>query len=159
MIPSGDYALDFATSIDSGNAGYNTDELHRIPLFELMFHDHVATTWNWRNTNYQNVVTAPKKDLLNALYGTVPMYNISVGLWAAHKAAFLASYNFTRGARSLIGFSDMTGFGYLTDEHEVQYTDWDSAGGPRVVANFGAQSRVVGGMTIPALGYVVTTHP
>jgi Glycosyl hydrolases related to GH101 family, GH129 len=158
MIPSGDYALDFATSIDPANVGYNTDETHRIPLFELMFHDHVASTWNWRNTNYQNTVTAPKKDLFNALYGTVPMYNMSTALWTDHATQFLASYQMTRGTRTRIGFSDMTGFGYLSDDREVQYTDWDGPGGTRVIANFSNRARVVGGLTIPALGYKLTTH-
>ena len=93
------------------------------------------------------------------MYGTAPMYNISVALWAAHKGALLASYNFTNGTRSLIGFSDMTGFGYLSDDHELQYTDWDGAGGPRVIANFSTHDAMVGTKTVPALGYVITTHP
>jgi Glycosyl hydrolases related to GH101 family, GH129 len=157
-IPSGDYKNDFEPASDGPPDGaMNTDETHRIPLFEMMFHDHTATTWNWRNTNFQSLATSAKKDLFNALYGTMPMWNMTKAHWMAHRTDFLASYAFQARSRSRVGFDDMIGHGWLSDDRELQYTDW--ASGVRIVANFGAAARQTGGVTVPPLDFVVLDAP
>ena len=35
------------------------------------FHDYVAGTWVWRDTNYPSTPFAWKRDLFNVLYGTM----------------------------------------------------------------------------------------
>ena len=156
-IGSGDYNLDFRPATDPLPPGMNTDEQHRIPLMELMFHDHIATTWDWRNTNFQHLGTYRKKDLLNALYGTMPMWNMTSTFWSMHRQKFLNSYAFTQRSRSLIGFDDMIDHGYLSTDKKVQYTTW--ASGIRIIANFDETARTVQGTTIPALDFVIDTTP
>ncbi len=133
-IPSGGYETDLGNSYDS-DAAVILDEKRRIPLYQLAFHDYVAGTWVWRDTNFQSRPFAWKKDLFNILYGTMPMWHIDRRLWESHKADYVASYRAIASVRSRIGFASMTGHGWLTPDRTVQYTDWDT--GDRVIVNFG----------------------
>jgi hypothetical protein len=101
----------------------------------LAFHDYVAGTWVWRDTNYQSTSFARKKDLFNILYGTMPMWHINRRLWESHKADFVASYKNIASVRERIGFAEMVNHGWLTADRSVQFTDWDT--GYRVIVNFG----------------------
>ena len=133
-IPRGGYETDLGKSYE-GQAATTLDETRRIPLYQLAFHDYVASTWVWRDTNYQSTPFAWKKDLFNILYGTMPMWHISRRLWETHKTDFVASYKRTASVRQRIGFAEMVNHGYLTADRSVQFTDWNT--GDRVVVNFG----------------------
>lgn len=135
-IPSGGYNTDLGDSY-AADAAFILDEKRRIPLYELAFHDYVAGTWVWRDTNFQSRPFAWKKDLFNILYGTMPMWHINRELWESHKAEYVESYRAILSVRSLIGFARMTGHGWLTPDRSVQYTDWE--GGQRVIVNFGSR--------------------
>jgi hypothetical protein len=135
-IPAGDYEIDLGANYAS-DAAVILDETRRIPLYQLGFHDYVAGTWVWRDTNFQSRPFAWKKDLFNILYGTMPMWHIDRRLWESHKADYVASYRAVASVRSRIGFAEMIGHGWLTKDRAVQYTDWDT--GDRVIVNFGHQ--------------------
>lgn len=135
-IPSGGYDTDLGESY-AADAAYILDEKRRIPLYQLAFHDYVAGTWVWRDTNFQSRPFAWKKDLFNILYGTMPMWHIDRRLWEQHKADYIASYRAIASVRGQIGFARMTGHGWLTPDRSVQYTDWES--GQRVIVNFGSR--------------------
>jgi hypothetical protein len=141
-IPSGGYASDLGKGYAS-DAAFILDEKRRIPLYQLAFHDYVAGTWVWRDTNFQSVPFAWKKDLFNILYGTMPMWHIDRRLWESHKAEYVASYRAIASVRARIGFARMTGHGWLTADRTVQYTNWDS--GDRVIVNFGSRPYQDGG--------------
>jgi len=150
-IPGGGYADDFGTNYTETVAA-GVDETHRIPLFELVFHDYVLSTWNWRNTNFQNLEVAWKKNLLNVLYGTMPMWNITADHWARHRAELVDSYRAIASVRSKIGFDEMVSHGWLSDDRKVQYTDWRS--GYRVTANFGdVDYRTESGQVVKARSF------
>jgi hypothetical protein len=133
-IPSGDFETDLGTDYQE-QAATQLDETRRIPLYQLGFHDYVAGTWVWRDTNYQSTPYAWKKDLFNILYGTMPMWHITRGLWEKHKTEMISSYQNIASVRKLIGFAQMLNHGWLTADRSVQYTDWDT--GERVIVNFG----------------------
>ena len=133
-IPAGGYETDLGNSYQE-QAAITLDERRRIPLYELAFHDYVAGTWVWRDTNYQSVPFAWKKDLFNILYGTLPMWHINRRLWESHKPDFVASYKNTASVRERIGFAEMMNHGWFTADRSVQFTDWNT--GDRVIVNFG----------------------
>lgn len=152
-IPSGGYNTDLGDSY-APDAAIILDEKRRIPLYQLAFHDYVAGTWVWRDTNFQSRPFAWKKDLFNILYGTMPMWHIDRQLWESHKADYLASYRAIASVRSQIGFARMTGHGWLTPDRSVQYTDWE--GGQRVIVNFGPRPyQGADKKTIPPQSFVV----
>ena len=133
-IPAGGYETDLGNSYQE-QAGITLDETRRIPLYQLAFHDYVAGTWVWRDTNYQSTPFAWKKNLFNILYGTMPMWHINRRLWESHKADFVASYKKIASVRERIGFAEMLNHGWLTADRSVQFTDWNT--GDRVIVNFG----------------------
>jgi Glycosyl hydrolases related to GH101 family, GH129 len=133
-IPAGEYETDLGNSYRD-EAAIILDETRRIPLYQLAFHDYVAGTWVWRDTNFQSIAFARKKDLFNILYGTMPMWHINRRLWERHKSDFVASYRAITSVRARIGFAGMVNHGWLTADRSVQYTDWDT--GDRVTVNFG----------------------
>lgn len=136
-IPRGDYEVDNGESYKA-DAAILLDETRRIPLYQLGFHDYVAGTWVWRDSNYQSLAFAHKKDLFNILYGTMPMWHIDRKLWTARKNDLIASYRSISEVRSRIGFAAMIDHGWLTPDRTVQYTDWDT--GDRVIVNFGTEA-------------------
>lgn len=136
-IPRGDYRVDNGASYKA-DAAISLDETRRIPLYQLAFHDFVVGTWVWRDSNYQSAAFAQQKNLLNILYGTMPMWHIDRTLWEAHQKEFVASYRAIASVRSRIGFAAMINHGWLTVDRTVQFTDWDN--GDRVVVNFGDKS-------------------
>jgi hypothetical protein len=133
-IPAGGYETDLGNGYQE-QAAVTLDETRRIPLYELAFHDYVAGTWVWRDTNYQSTPYAWKKNLFNILYGTMPMWHINQRLWESHKTDFVASYKSIASVRERIGFAEMVNHGWLAPDHSVQFTDWNT--GDRVIANFG----------------------
>jgi Glycosyl hydrolases related to GH101 family, GH129 len=133
-IPSGGYETDLGNSYQK-QAALTLDETRRIPLYQLAFHDYVAGTWVWRDTNYQSTPFARKKDLFNILYGTMPIWHINRRLWESHKTDLVASYKSIASVRERVGFAEMVNHGWLTADRSVQFTDWDT--GDRVIVNFG----------------------
>ncbi len=133
-IPSGDFKTDLGDSYKE-QAATALDETRRIPLYQLAFHDYVAGTWVWRDTNYQSTPYAWKKDLFNILYGTMPMWHITRSLWVRHKEQMIASYRNSASVRQRIGFAEMVNHGWLTADRSVQFTEWST--GDRVIVNFG----------------------
>ncbi len=154
-IPAGGYETDLGNSY-AADAAVILDEKRRIPLYQLAFHDYVAGTWVWRDTNFQSRPFAWKKDLFNILYGTMPMWHINRRLWENHKAEYIASYRAIASVRSRIGFAAMTGHGWLTPDRSVQYTEWDT--GDRVIVNFGDHPyQRAGKPTIAAASFLLET--
>ena len=156
-IPSGGYETDLGEGYRA-DAAITLDEQRRIPLYQLAFHDYVAGTWVWRDTNFQSRPYAWKKDLFNILYGTMPMWHINRKMWESHKADYVASYRATASVRSRIGFAAMTGHGWLTPDRSVQYTDWET--GDRVIVNFGNHPfRRSGKPTVAAASFQLERTP
>jgi len=156
-IPSGGYDTDLGESY-SGDAAFTLDEARRIPLYQLSFHDYVAGTWVWRDTNFQSRPFAWKKDLFNILYGTMPMWHIDRKLWEGHKSDYVASYHALQSVRSRIGFAAMLNHGWLTPDRSVQYTDWDT--GDRVIVNFGTKPYLRAGQpTVAAESFLLEKVP
>ncbi len=135
-IPAGGFEKDLGESY-ANDAAVILDQTTRVPLYQLAFHDYVAGTWVWRDTNFQSRPYAWKKDLFNILYGTMPMWHINRRLWESHKAEYVRSYRSIALVRARIGFAAMTHHGWLTNDRSVQYTDWDT--GDRVIVNFGTE--------------------
>ncbi len=133
-IPAGDYRFDNGESYKT-DAPLALSVSERIPLYQLAFHDYVAGTWVWRDSNYQSAAFAQKKNLFNILYGTMPMWHVDRALWQAHKQEMVESYKAIAAVRSRIGFAQMVGHNWLTPDRTVQFTDWEN--GDRVVVNFG----------------------
>jgi len=139
----------------------NADGRYRLPLRGLAFHDcHVAT---WYTGDGATKVPAAwlKKDLLNLLYGTMPLWMPDADLWAKYRTEFVRSYFRVNPVFRATGYDRMLSHEFLTADRRVQRTRF--SGGVTVTGNFGpepydlpaAESPTGAALTLPEAGYAV----
>ncbi|MGQ9488126.1 MAG: glycoside hydrolase [Armatimonadota bacterium] len=113
---------------------------YRIPLWELVFHDCVVSTWYWGDSSDFLLQADPenmtRKDLFNILYGTIPlMWLEQQGAWHRDRQAFLRTYRLTTKLHEAVAQHEMLSHEFLTPDRAVQRTRF--ADGTTVVVNFG----------------------
>ena len=145
---------------------YGIGYAHRIPLWELVYHDAVVSTWYWGDTSGYLYEAAPEisdqKDLWNILYGTVPMFwlNETGYGWYRHRDRLLLSYKRTCSLHERIGFEEMLSHTFLTPDRAVQQTVFGD--GTECTVNFGQTPKtiLIGGrrVTLAPLGYQISSR-
>ena len=114
----------------------NLDPGRRIPLYQLVYHDAVVTTWWWGDGNFRPDALWDVKDAFNLLYANPPMMIADdIGFLRTRAERILRSDRHVgRLARRLM-YDEMTEHRWLTPDREVQESLFGS--GARVVVNFG----------------------
>jgi hypothetical protein len=115
---------------------------YRVPLWELVFHDCIITTWYWGDSSDFLLVAAPevtpKKDAYNILYGSMPMmWANKEGSWVRDREMFLRTYRNTCKLHEVIATAEMTTHEFVTPDRAVQRSRFSD--GTEVVVNFGEQ--------------------
>lgn len=136
---------------------------NRIPLWELVYHDCVQTTWYWGDTAgllYQSAPDlADRKDLFNMLYGTTPLIWINDTGYKLPSQVhrMLKTYHDTCPLQEVVAFEEMLDHEFLSEDRAVQRTQF--ANGTTIVVNFSDEPRPynAGGETImlAASGYYI----
>lgn len=114
----------------------------RVPLWELVFHDCIVSTWYWGDASDFLLEAAPevtaKKDAFNILYGTIPLlWANKQGSWVNARDTFLRTYRNTCKLHEAIAGTEMLSHEFLTPDRAVQRTRFSD--GTVVVVNFGEQ--------------------
>lgn len=115
----------------------------RAPLWELVFHDCVVTTWYWGDSSDFLLQAAPeitpKKDAFNVLYGTIPLLwaDRRKGSWENQREVFLRTYRNTCLLHEAIAGTEMLSHEFVTPDRDVQKTTFSD--GTVVVVNFGGK--------------------
>jgi hypothetical protein len=112
----------------------------RVPLWELVFHDCIVSTWYWGDASDFLLEAAPevtpKKDAFNVLYGTIPLlWANKQGSWVTARDTFLRTYRNTCKLHQAIAGTEMLSHEFLTPDRAVQRTRFSD--GTTVVVNFG----------------------
>lgn len=112
----------------------------RVPLWELVFHDCVVSTWYWGDASDFLLQAAPevtpKKDAFNILYGTIPLlWANAEGSWPDHRDVFLRTYRNTCKLHEAVACAELLSHAWLTPDRAVQRTRFSD--GTEVVVNFG----------------------
>lgn len=124
---------------------FQVGEQYRIPLWELVFHDAAVATWYWDDSSNRIPEVWWRRDLFNILYGNMPLWAIrDWDHWRELKSRFLASYQNVSPVFEKVGFMEMTGHRFVTEDHTVQETTF--SGDVRIVVNFGQKEF---GLTVP----------
>lgn len=134
---------------------YNIGPYYRVPLFELVFHDCVQSTWWWGDSTGRLPEVWPQRDLINALYGTNPLFYLtSTGpnSWEQCKHRYAQTYQAVCTWVHAVGYDEMLDHEFLSPDHTLQKTTWSS--GKACVANWAAYPQAHAGHTIPALSFV-----
>ena len=113
---------------------YSINEYTRIPLYELVYHDAVVTSWRWEDGNHHTPEIWWKKDLFNILYGSAPLWNLDRERWEEYKYTFIDSYKNVCPWLQQIETDELISHRFVTEDHKVQESVFSS--GKKVVVNF-----------------------
>ena len=139
-------------------AKFQTGYYYRLPLWELVYHDCVVAQWYWGDYNNKLPKVWDRRDLINALYGTPPMFMFNLKLWNENRERFVQSYRATAPIARATGYSEMLSHAWVTDDRTVQETSF--ANGVVVTVNFGDRPYIMlDGTVIPPLGKNVQGLP
>jgi hypothetical protein len=131
-------------------AKFQTGHFYRLPLWELVYHDCVIAQWYWGDYNNKLPNVWDRRDLLNSLYGTPPMFMFNRKLWEQNKERFVKSYKAIEPVARATGYSEMLSHRWLTPDHTVQQTQF--ANGTVVTVNFGDKPfKLADGTSLPPL--------
>jgi hypothetical protein len=131
---------------------YSINEYTRVPLYELVYHDAVVTSWRWEDCNHHCPEIWWKKDLFNILYGTAPLWSIDQDRWESFKFTFIESYKNVCTWLQQICCDELISHRFITPDHKIQETQFSS--GKWVVVNFGDTSYVFEGQTIEPRDFI-----
>jgi len=114
----------------------------RAPLWELVFHDCVVSTWYWGDASDWLLQAAPetaaRKDAFNILYGTIPLlWANREGSWHAARDVFLRTCRNTCRLHETVAGTEMLSHEFLTPDRAAQATRFSD--GTRAVVNFGGK--------------------
>ena len=117
---------------------YGVGPKFRVPLWDLVFHDCITTTWYWGDSTDFLIKAAPeitpRKDAFNVLYASMPMYWMNKqGLWKNDRDAFLRSYFHATKVHETIGMEEMVAHYFLNNDRTVQMTSF--ADGTDIIVN------------------------
>jgi hypothetical protein len=117
---------------------------HRVPFWELAFHDCVVSTWYWGDSiGYLERVRpdlTDRKVAFTALYGAAPLLwatDLDVGFSREGKRRFLQAYRDCCKIQEAVGYEEMVSHEFLTADRSVQRTRF--ANGTTVTVNFGPE--------------------
>ncbi len=127
------------------------NEKIRVPLYQLVYHDAIVTTWRWDDNSHNMPAIWWKKDLFNILYGTAPVWCLDRSRWNKFKQTFIESYKSIGPWLEQIGYDEMISHRFLTEDHEVQETVFSS--GKKVRVNFGDEDANIDGKIIKSRSY------
>jgi hypothetical protein len=118
----------------------------RVPLWELVFHDCVVSTWYWGDSNDWLLQAAPevtaKKDAFNILYGTIPLlWTTKDSSWQSARDVFLRTYRNTCKLHEAIAGTQMLSHEFVSPDRALQRTRFSD--GTEVFVNFGPEPRTV----------------
>lgn len=124
------------------------NEQIRVPLYQLVYHDALATTWRWDDASHHMPEIWWKKDLFDILYGTTPVWTLDRARWNKYKNTFIESYNNVCPWLGEIAYDEMVSHRFITGDHKVQESVFSS--GKRVIVNFGDAAYTHEGKVIKA---------
>ncbi|MEM1515362.1 MAG: glycoside hydrolase [Candidatus Bathyarchaeia archaeon] len=136
---------------------YAVGEYYRVPLWELVYHDAVVSTWYWGDSNNRIPELWNKKDLFNVLYGTMPMYLVGKEEFEVMKYAIVRSYKYICPIIEKVGYAEMISHSFLTDDHKVQRTVFQTEEKRIIITvNFGTQAYLTPeGEIVRPMDYIV----
>jgi hypothetical protein len=132
---------------------YSINEYNRVPLYQLVYHNAIVSSWRWDDANNHAPELWWKKDLFNVLYGTVPMWSLDRNRWNEFKQTFIDSYKAICPWLQQIGYDELVSHRFITENHKIQESVFSS--GKKVIVNFGDEDFEFDGKKIKAKGFLI----
>ena len=128
------------------------DPRFRLPLYQIVFHDSVVTTNHWGSGSLKFENAIETLALLELLYNVPPLYHLNMAEFSKHKAWIQRHYAFFSPLHRHIGGQAMTDFEWLTDNRQVQRTEFEDT--VELFANFGTEPFAYKDVVIPGKSVV-----
>ena len=136
---------------------FNLNERVRIPLFELVWHDALVSTWRWNFTpdRYQDTFWWDKHDLMNVMTGTMPIFVLDDETLRERGARMMQTYRDVCRLNETTGWQEMIEHKFLTPDRTVHLVRY--ANGVTVIINFDREQIYThpDGTKVAAMGYTV----
>ncbi|MDE0481849.1 MAG: hypothetical protein OXI67_04655 [Candidatus Poribacteria bacterium] len=123
------------------------DPRFRLPLYQIVFHDSVITTNHWGSGSLKFENAIETLTLLELLYNVPPLYHLNMSEFSKHKAWIKRHYAFFSPLHQQIGGQMMTDFEWLSDDRQVQRTEFGDT--VEIFVNFAADAFESNGIVIP----------
>jgi hypothetical protein len=120
---------------------FQVGHFYRVPLWELVYHECVVSTWYWGDYNNKAPEVWDRRDLFNIVYGTPPMYMFDMATWRKDSKRFAESYRKICPVARRLGYDEMISHEFLSEDHAVQRTRWSS--GVEVTVDFNRMTYTV----------------
>ncbi len=140
-------ALESRDEITPEYTRYGISPKYRIPLWELVYHDALVSTWYWGDSNGFLYNVAPeisdRKDLMNVLYATPPLVwtnHLGFG-WHRNRERLLETCYVTTRLHERLMYKEMLEHEFISDDRMLQRTRFD--GNIYITANFDEKPRQV----------------
>ncbi|MCK5879168.1 MAG: hypothetical protein KAH24_05290, partial [Holophagae bacterium] len=124
---------------------YGVSPGNRIPLWQLVYHDCLASTWYWGDSPGWFYEIAPEisdlKDVQTILYGAMPLFwrDSHRGYdWSQNKDRWMESYYLTVKFHEAVFGEQMVSHTFVTDDRMVQKTEFKN--GAVALVNFGSKN-------------------
>ena len=131
---------------------YSINEYLRVPLYELVYHDAIVTSWRWEDGNPQCPEIWWKKDLFNILYASAPLWIIDQERWKKHHVTFVESYQRVCTWLQQVCYDELVSHRFVSEDRKIQESVFSS--GKRVVVNFGDLPYWFEGQLITSRGFL-----
>ena len=115
----------------------------RLPLYQAVFHDSVINSHHWQTDSLKFGEVVAERALLNLLYNTPPLFNLSRATLGDRLPAMRRLDAAFRPLHEALWNQALVGFRWLDEAGLVQETRFGD--GSRIVANFGAEVVPVDG--------------
>ncbi len=134
---------------------YNMDASRRIPLFQLVYHNSLASTWYTGDSVSKVPAFWKRKDLFTVLYGAMPLIMPqNLAHWYERQGDFLSSIHLAGAFYECIGTERMETHQFISSDRLVQKTVFSN--GWEVVGNFSDKNILHGKYTLPPNGFYAT---
>ena len=128
------------------------DPRFRLPLYEIVFHDSVIATHHWGSGSLKFENAIETLALLELLYNVPPLYHLNIEEFSKHKVWIKKHYAFFSPLHRQIGGQAMTDFEWLSDDRQVQRTEFGDT--VEIFVNFGTDTFRYKGVIIPGRSVV-----
>jgi hypothetical protein len=132
---------------------YSINEYTRVPLYELVYHDAIVTSWRWEDANHHCPEIWWKKDLFNVLYGSAPLWSIDQDRWESYEISFVESYTKVCTWLQQICYDELVSHRFVNEDRTIQETQFSS--GKRAIVNFSDKVYPFEGEIIEPRGFIV----
>ena len=133
------------------------DPATRCPFWEMVFHDCVSSTWYWTDYNNKFPHDWWKRDLLNVVSGTPPMYLFTPEVFEEQKDRLAASVRVATPVARATADAVLEEFAWLTADRLVQQARFSN--GVVATVNFGDRPFTLADGTVLAPRGGVSSFP